>query len=333
MTSSEGGERPGRELVDWSDLRTFYVVATAGSMNAAAELLGVGQSAISKRLGSLELRLGARLMERSPTGIELTEAGIEALDHVATMMRASQSLENQLKGLETRTEGEVKIWSNDGVLTYWLSPHVATFLSEHPGLKLSLLTDRYLPKAGPGYADVVVSYDQPQAAELISFPLATVHYCVFAAHDYVATYGAPSGPLDIGGHRLLNHTLYSEQPGWRDKTAQISSLAEPAITTDCSAALLHATASGAGISVMPSYAARLDPRLTPLPIPPMASVRLWLSYHENARRVPRIRSVVDWMREVFDRKRNPWFREEFIPPSQFDRAQSNWPEEKLPAAG
>src|SRR5262245_17701877 len=203
MTKNEGMERLGRELVDWSDLRTFYVVATAGSMNAAAELLGVGQSAISKRLGSLELRLGARLLERSPTGIQLTEAGLEALDHVSTMMRASQSLENQLRGLETRTQGEVKVWSNDGVLTYWLSPNVAGFLSENPGLKLSLLTDRYLPKSGPGYADVVLSFDQPQAAELISLPLATVHYCAFASRDYIATYGVPSGPLDLGGHRLL----------------------------------------------------------------------------------------------------------------------------------
>src|ERR1700755_917596 len=106
MTKSEGPgpEKLSRELVDWSDLRTFYAVATAGSMNAAAELMGITQSAISKRLTQLEARLGARLLERSPTGIQLTEAGTEALDHVTTMMRASLSLENKLKGLETKSE-------------------------------------------------------------------------------------------------------------------------------------------------------------------------------------------------------------------------------------
>ena len=40
MTGKELNERPNRELVDWSDLRTFYAVATAGSMNAAAEQHG-----------------------------------------------------------------------------------------------------------------------------------------------------------------------------------------------------------------------------------------------------------------------------------------------------
>lgn len=333
MTKSEGGERLGRELVDWSDLRTFYAVATAGSMNAAADQLGVTQSAISKRLGQLELRLGARLLDRSPAGIQLTEAGIEALDHVTTMMRASQSMENTLRGLETRTHGEVKVWSNDGVLSYWIAPNASSFLSENPGLRLSLLTDRYLPKSGPGYADVVISFDQPKVAELISFPLATIHYCVFSSRDYADTYGSPTGPLDVGGHRLLNHSLYCEQPGWREKTPQITALVEPTLMTDCSAALLHATASGAGISVMPSYAARLDPRLVALPIPPLASVRLWLSYNENARRVPRIRSVVEWMRDVFDRKKNPWFREEFITPNVFDKIPAGgWPDERIVAS-
>ncbi|HVY89405.1 MAG TPA: LysR family transcriptional regulator [Hyphomonadaceae bacterium] len=330
MTAEKAGEKLGRELVDWSDLRTFYAVATAGSMNAAAEQLGVTQSAISKRLGQLELRLGARLLERSPTGIQLTEAGIEALDHVTTMMRASQSLENTLKGLETRPQGEVKVWSNDGILAYCITPQVPGFLAENPGLRLSILSDRYLPKTGPSYADVVVSFDQPKQAEVISFPLATLHYCVFSSRDYLATYGAPSGALDVGNHRVLNHSLYSENPGWKDKTTQIAALVEPTIVTDCSAALLQATAHGAGISVMPSYAARLDSRLAALPIPPLASVKVWLSYHETARRVPRIRTVVDWMREIFDRKKNPWFREEYVPPSLFDTPPAGgWPDERV----
>ena len=330
MTTNNGGERLVRELVDWSDLRTFYAVATAGSMNAAAEQMGVTQSAISKRLGQLELRLGARLLERSPTGIQLTDAGIEALDHVTTMMRASQSLENTLKGLETKTQGEVKVWSNDGVLAYCITPNLGAFLAENPGLRLSILSDRNLPKQGQGYADVVVGFEQPKQAEVISFPVATLHYCAFSSRDYIATYGAPAGMLDVGQHRILNHTHYTENPGWKDKTAQIAGLIEPTILTACSASLLNATAAGAGIAVMPSYASRLDSRLVALPVPPLASVKVWLSFHESARRVPRIRTVVTWMRDIFDRRKNPWFRDEFVPPSLFDAPPiGGWPEEKV----
>ncbi len=315
MTAKEGNERQLRELVDWSDLRTFYAVATAGSMNAAAEQLGVTQSAISKRLGQLEMRLGTRLLERSPQGIQLTEAGQEALDHVTTMMRASQSLENTLKGLEAKTQGEVKIWANDGILAFCVAPNVSSFLAENPGLRLTMLSDRNLPRQGQGHADVVLGFEQPKQAEVISFPIATLHYCVFASRDYVATYGAPTGPLDVAQHRVLNHTLYAENPGWKEKTAQIAALVEPTLLTDCSASLLQATASGAGIAVMPSYAAQLDKRLVALPMPPMASVKVWLSFHESARRSPRVRTVVTWMRLIFDRRKSQWFRDEFVPPA------------------
>ena len=77
---------------------------------------------------------------------------------------------------------------------------------------------------------------------------------------------------------------------------------------------------------MPSYAARLDSRLVALPIPPLASVKVWLSFHETARRTPRVRTVVTWMRELFDRRRNPWFREEYVPPSLFEGAA--WQDER-----
>lgn len=325
MTGKEGSERQVRELADWSDLRTFYAVATAGSMNAAAEQLGITQSAVSKRLGQLEQRLGARLLERSPTGIQLTKAGAEALDHVTTMMRASQSLENTLRGLEAKTEGEVKIWANDGVLAFCIAPNVSSFLAENPGLRLTMLSDRYLPKSGQGYADVVIGFDQPTQADVISFPLATLHYCVFASREYVATYGAPTGPLDVAQHRVLNHTLYATNPGWKDNTAHIAALVEPTLVTDCSASLLQAAASGAGIAVMPSYAARLDPRLIALPIPPLASVKVWLGFHESARRAPRVRTVVAWARQMFDRRRSPWFREDFVPPALFDASMAAVP--------
>ena len=67
----------------------------------------------------------------------------------------------------------VKIWSNDGVLAYCITPYLGGFLAEHPGLRLSILSDRNLPKQGQGYADVVVGFEQPKQAEVISFPVAS----------------------------------------------------------------------------------------------------------------------------------------------------------------
>src|SRR4051794_25099356 len=81
---------------DLNELRGFCVAADLGSLGRAAVRLHVSQPALSKRLAALELKIGARLLERSPRGVVLTPAGrrlygqarplLEAADHVAEVM-------------------------------------------------------------------------------------------------------------------------------------------------------------------------------------------------------------------------------------------------------
>ncbi len=81
---------------DLNELRGFCVAADLGSLGRAAVRLHVSQPSLSKRLASLEAKVGARLLERSPHGVVLTPAGrrlytharplLEQVDHVADVM-------------------------------------------------------------------------------------------------------------------------------------------------------------------------------------------------------------------------------------------------------
>lgn len=42
---------------------------------------------------------------------------------------------------------------------------------------------------------------------------------------------------------------------------------------------------------------------------------IWLTYHEDVRNVKRIALFIDWVRSLFDAKKYPWFRDEFIHPN------------------
>jgi DNA-binding transcriptional LysR family regulator len=48
----------------WDDLRHFLAFARAGSMQAAANALGVNQSTVQRRIAELEESAGHRLVER-----------------------------------------------------------------------------------------------------------------------------------------------------------------------------------------------------------------------------------------------------------------------------
>lgn len=56
-------------------LDTFITVADCGSFTKAAEALYISPTAVMKQMNSLENHLNLKLIERSPAGIRLTEAG------------------------------------------------------------------------------------------------------------------------------------------------------------------------------------------------------------------------------------------------------------------
>jgi DNA-binding transcriptional LysR family regulator len=63
------------EPLNAGELATFVAAVESGSITAAAEALELTQSAATKRIASLERRLGVRVLERSRMGVVATGAG------------------------------------------------------------------------------------------------------------------------------------------------------------------------------------------------------------------------------------------------------------------
>ncbi|MFG2430829.1 LysR family transcriptional regulator [Streptomyces sp. NPDC048590] len=69
--------------VDVEDLHLLRAVADHGSINRAAAVLSISQSALTRRIHRLELRLGARLLVRSSRGTDLTVPTRQFLSRLA----------------------------------------------------------------------------------------------------------------------------------------------------------------------------------------------------------------------------------------------------------
>ena len=87
--------------------------------------------------------------------------------------------------------------------------------------------------------------------------------------------------------------------------------------TNVSSANYWAVANGAGIGVFPTYACELGGKIVPLEIELRRPFDIWLSYHPGSGRIPRVRRMIDWLVEAFNPAKFPWFKDEFVHPSEF----------------
>ncbi|MFI5779923.1 LysR family transcriptional regulator [Nocardia sp. NPDC051570] len=60
--------------IDLRHLRYFSAIAETGGITEAARRLRIAQPSLSQQLAALERRVGARLFDRSPHGMQLTPA-------------------------------------------------------------------------------------------------------------------------------------------------------------------------------------------------------------------------------------------------------------------
>jgi DNA-binding transcriptional LysR family regulator len=309
---------PASQELDWDDLNFFLAVAQEKSLNKAAKRLRTTQPTVSKRLAELERRLGATLALRSTGGIQLTEEGRFVAQQAVAMARSVKQIRQEVAMRDHAPAGEVTISCPDALLTYFIAPAVANLHRVHPSIQLVLKS-----KSGDGEpaSDISIQFHETKCMDDVAIGLGWVHHVAFASRSYLDLYG---GPQDIGEafqHRMLMHTSYIAQAGWKPKQQPLQEILDYAVRTDCGPALVETTASGGGISSMPTYVARVDERLVPLEVGgELARVRFWLVYDRERGQLPRLRETIEWLRRVFDPAANPWFREEFIQPEEFEDA-------------
>jgi DNA-binding transcriptional LysR family regulator len=118
-------------------LRTFVALIDAGSMTAAAERLGVGQSTISEAVTALERALGARAISRrrGAPGVELTAAGIALLPHARSMLASLEDAYVAVASAAHDVYATIELVANESVSTYLLPPALAILREKWPNVR------------------------------------------------------------------------------------------------------------------------------------------------------------------------------------------------------
>ncbi len=305
------------DRLDWDSLRVFRVVAELGSMTAAATSLGESTPTVSRKLDELERVLGTSLLVRSTRGVQLTSMGEVVLRHACVMENTTEALREDIGAQAQTAEGVIRLTMGDGLGAYWVAPRVPAFHALHPKLRLMLTITDTAPDLHMGEADIAIQFNEPLRSDLITRRLGVLHYMGFATEEYLKGRSRPKTLFELHEHQCVMHTAYVQQvERWAPKTADMKQMMDFALITNSSAALVRACLAGAGIAILPSYAAIEEPRLVPLDIGELAPIQFWLTYTERVRRLPTGQAVIDWLKHIFNPRDNPWFKETFVHPRE-----------------
>lgn len=303
--------------LSWDDLRVFVQCAKIGSFRKAASRLKLSSSTVVRRIERLERTLDARLFNRLPDGVSLTDHGRSILYAAQQMELASYDVVRKGTLAEQFKRTSVTISITEGLGSYWVMPKLVEYQRRSPSLLVHLYCGMKSADVLRLEADMAVQFIRPNVADLIIVKLGRLHLHPFAASSYLDIYGRPTSNKDIVNHRLIEQVAPQLEDQAVPRIFGVDNIDDiVGIRTNASTAHFYAIEKGAGIGILPSYAVALGAPVEPIDIGESHNLDIWLTYHPDVRKSPRKAEAIDWLKAIFNPKVYPWFRDEFIHPNE-----------------
>lgn len=232
-----------------SDFAFFRLLARSASLTDAARSLSMTPSAVSRRLGAIETRLGVQLVLRNTRSMRLTPEGERYLEAAEAILAETERLEADIA---SRPLGRLRICASFGFGRTHIAPVVADFARANPDVRVDLtLTDRPVSIIEEGF-DVGIHLGVPHDSRLRARKLLENDRILCASPAYLETHGRPLLPADLARHRLIEIAEDENTVGrWiltHRKTKRVVNLAAvPVLRSNSGSAALDWCLAGLGI--------------------------------------------------------------------------------------
>lgn len=289
--------------MNWDDVRLFLSVARSGQFLSAARKLGVNHATLSRRISALEAAIGTQFFLRSTNGCELTEEGQRLLAGAERMETEMLNAQANLGRVDTAVAGTVRIGAPDGLGVSFLAPRLGRLTARYPDLKIQLVPVPRSFSLSQREADIAITIERPEQGRLMFSKLTDYSLGLYASADYLADYGTPDDVEALKRHRRIGYVedlIFSPSLNF---TGEIMRDWDAAFEISSATGQTEAVRSGAGIGILHNYIAGQYPEL--LRIMPQLTISrsYWTAYHESARQLVRVRTVVDFLQELVAEER------------------------------
>jgi DNA-binding transcriptional LysR family regulator len=116
----------------------FVAAVQSGTIRSAAEKLGLEPSTVSRNISALEAATSSTLLERSRSGVKVTEAGAMLLDYIHKQATELEVLQSQFDALANMKRGNILIAVGEGFVGDLFNQAMCDFNKDYPDITFGL---------------------------------------------------------------------------------------------------------------------------------------------------------------------------------------------------
>ena len=293
-------------MFDRGGLRELIAVVEQGSFTAAADLLDVSTSFVSREIKRLEERLHTRLLHRSTRVVKPTEMGRIYYERALEIHQRIEALESEMTELQELPKGLIRITAAGLYADRYVAPALAEFVRKYPEISIDLDTRmEEVDIVDEGFDLAVRLHGTLPDSSLIARKIAKRRVVVCASPTYLAQYSRPGHPDDLLAHNCLKLPRMPWMFEYGDEIFQLK--VKGNWVADNARALVSASVRGVGLIRLAEYYMEDELRRGELEVIledyEVDDIFTWLIYPKKEQMPVRVRYLIDFLTERL--KRDP----------------------------
>lgn len=186
-------------MYDLNDFYYFVKTVEHGGFAPAGRALGIPKSKLSRRIASLEEKLGVTLIYRSTRQFKVTEIGMTFLSHCKAMLVEADAAKDSIEVTHVEPCGTIKLSCPIALLHVHIGQVLADFMEKYPKVAIQLeATNRRVDLIAEGVDVAIRVRPAPlENSELILKVLSERGICLVASPELVNKHGMPRNPQDL----------------------------------------------------------------------------------------------------------------------------------------
>ncbi len=240
------------------DMVLFAEVVGAGTITGGSKRLGLERSTVSRRITSLEERLGVSLLKRSTRRLHLTEAGHQYYQHCLRVVEAAEDAEAAAQGYQVDPSGQLAIAAIIPEADSLLSALIAGFMEQHPTLSIELKLVESANEPAAYAADLTLFAGDPGLAGGSAEKIGALPEHLWATPEFLRSSGLNGSPEGLQQVPTIGLAQDADRLQWglQAAHARVQLNIAPRLRVNTLKACRESCIAGLGVAKLPEYLCR-----------------------------------------------------------------------------